>query len=160
MNESQVEERTQQILDEMRPSTIEMTANRPIPNSSQFPDMLLDQVMGLLEPSEWVAVSYIARRTFGFKRGKDKISRDQLCNGLVVDGERKDWGTGLSATTVSKALKFPKEIGLVIEQRTKYESYFSLQLDHTKIDWEKLARRRAEKDRAPSWCPARKARTE
>jgi hypothetical protein len=141
-----IAKRTQQILDEMRLSTIEVKANGLIPNSVQFPNLLLDQVMGLLEPSEWVVISYIARRTFGFKRERDKISRDQLCNGLVVDGEHKDWGTGLSISTVNKAIEFLKKIGLVIEQRTKYESYFSLQLDHNKIDWEELARRRAEKE--------------
>jgi hypothetical protein len=142
----EIAQRTQQILDEMQLRTIEINGSGMIPNSSQIPDMLFDQVEGLVTPEEWKVISYIARRTFGFKRRRDKIGRSQLSGGLVIDGERRDWGTGLSENAVRKALQFPTQIGLVVEHPGRYEPSFEIQTDHQKVDWEALARRRAEKE--------------
>jgi hypothetical protein len=142
----EITQRTQQILDEMQLRTIEINGSGMIPNSSQIPDMLFDQVEGLVTPEEWKVISYIARRTFGFKRRRDKIGRTQLSGGLVIDGERKDWGTGLSENAVRKALKFPIQIGLIVEHPGRYEPSFEIQTDHQKVDWAALARRRAEKE--------------
>lgn len=49
---------------------------------------------------------YICRRTFGFKKDTDDISIEQMVSGITrKDGERLDYGTGLSRPSVTKAVQ-------------------------------------------------------
>jgi hypothetical protein len=75
-----------------------------IPNSTQVPDVILDQWMSELSGAEFKVVMYVARRTYGFGRDSDDISINQICRGIRRrDGTRLDQGTGLSRSGVKAA---------------------------------------------------------
>lgn len=78
----------------------------PNPNTTPFPDILLDQVMHRVSPAEWKVLCYIVRRTYGFEKPEgDRISLKQMENGIVArDGRRLDHGTGLSRSGLIKCL--------------------------------------------------------
>src|SRR5215472_6530931 len=75
-----------------------------IPNSTQIPDLILDQWMCELSGAEFKVLMYIARRTYGFGRDSDDISINQICRGICRrDGTQLDRGTGLSRSGVKEA---------------------------------------------------------
>ena len=77
------------------------------PGYTVFPNELLDWIVPLLSEAEYRVLTYLIRRTFGFKKSQDSVSLDQICDGLVDQGSdlRFDRGTGLSKTAARKALK-------------------------------------------------------
>src|SRR5919106_799613 len=54
-----------------------------VPNSTQVPDTLFDELLSELSGAELKVVLYIIRRTFGFKRQTDTISISQLLHGIT-----------------------------------------------------------------------------
>lgn len=87
-------------------------------NGTTFPDALLDKVMANLTGAEFKVLAYIVRRTFGFKKGSDTISLEQICNGVRRgDGRTIDAGTGLSKKTAIAALRGLEEKGVILAQR-------------------------------------------
>ena len=77
-----------------------------MPNSTPVPDTLFDELLAELSGAELKIVLYIIRRTFGFKRQSDKISLNQLINGITTrDGRVLDRGTGLARDSVAKAVR-------------------------------------------------------
>jgi len=88
------------------------------PTYTQTPDEIFDWIAPLLSEPELRVLLYIIRRTFGFKKGADAISIDQMCNGIVTrDGKRLDYGTGLSRSPVQKALRTLREKNVILAQR-------------------------------------------
>ena len=86
-----------------------------IPNSTQVPDVIIDQWMAVLSGAEFKVLLYIARRTYGFGKEADNISLNQLANGIRRrDGTQLDRGTGLSRTGVKEACKGLIQKGLLI----------------------------------------------
>jgi hypothetical protein len=78
------------------------------------PDYIEDNLAPLLEEGELRVFSYIARRTFGFKKLQDELSLDQICNGIVKKtGERMDRGAGVEERTARKALKSLQAFGVI-----------------------------------------------
>lgn len=75
-----------------------------IPNFTQVPNVVLDSIMSDLNESELKVLLYICRRTYGFHKEKDAISLSQLTDGIIVNGERLDKGTGLSKRAVVSAI--------------------------------------------------------
>jgi hypothetical protein len=85
-----------------------------IPNSTQIPDLILDFWLSELSGAELKVVFYIARRTFGFGKQSDNISLTQLCSGITKrDGTILDTGTGLSRSSVARAVKTLEEQGII-----------------------------------------------
>src|SRR5215210_205141 len=77
-----------------------------LPTTTAIPDEIFDELMAELSGAELKVLLYICRRTFGFKKEKDKISLNQIANGIVTrDGRVLDKGTGLSKRHVQRALK-------------------------------------------------------
>lgn len=77
-----------------------------VPNSTQVPDTLFDELLPELSGAELKVVLYIIRRTFGFKRQSDTISLSQLLQGIrKKNGEVLDRGTGLAKPTLLRALR-------------------------------------------------------
>jgi hypothetical protein len=71
-----------------------------VPNSTQVPDTLFDELMPDLSGAELKCLLYIIRRTFGFKKQTDTISINQMLGGITkLNGEELDRGTGLSKPT-------------------------------------------------------------
>jgi phage replication O-like protein O len=91
-----------------------------LPTTTPTPDEIFDVWMADLSHPELKVLLYIVRRTLGFKKDADRISIDQMCNGIVKhNGERLDKGTGLKRTAVTDALRSLKERGL-IESTTQF----------------------------------------
>jgi phage replication O-like protein O len=88
-----------------------------IPNSTQIPDVILDQWMADLSGAELKVVLYVARRTFGFGKTSDNISLSQIANGIKKrDGVILDRGTGLSVSSVARAIKTLEEQNILIRR--------------------------------------------
>lgn len=91
-----------------------------VPNSTQVPDMLFDELMADLSGAELKVVLYIIRRTFGFKKAKDSISLSQMVSGITTkDGKVLDRGTGLGKASVARAVKTLEEKGIIVRNRQK-----------------------------------------
>src|SRR5262249_38776183 len=86
-------------------ATLDRTMARALsPNSTQVPDIILDQWMAMLTGAEFKVLLYIARRTYGFGKEADNISLNQLASGIRRrDGTILDRGTGLSRSGVKGA---------------------------------------------------------
>jgi hypothetical protein len=92
-----------------------------VPNSTQVPDALFDELLADLSGAETKTVLYIIRRTFGFKKHNDAISINQMLEGITKkNGEVLDRGTGLSRPTLIKALKGLADKNVIIPLR-KYD---------------------------------------
>src|SRR5262249_29108165 len=76
------------------------------PNYTQVPDELFDELLADLSGAELKVLLYVMRRTFGFKKGSDRISKSQLENGIKrLNGEPLDRGTGLSRRAIRLAVQ-------------------------------------------------------
>jgi phage replication O-like protein O len=89
------------------------------PRYTPTPDALFDWVMAGLNGAELKVLLYIVRRTFGFKKDSDRITQDQICNGITrADGSRLDLGTQLSRSTVQAALASLEQKQLIEVKRS------------------------------------------
>jgi hypothetical protein len=75
------------------------------PNTTPVPDELFDKLLPILSGAELKILLYVIRRTFGFKKGSDRISKSQLEHGITKsDGSTLDGGTGLSRRAIRLAI--------------------------------------------------------
>jgi hypothetical protein len=89
-----------------------------VPNSTQVPDTLFDELLAELSGAELKVVLYIIRRTFGFKRQSDTISISQLLHGITKkNGEVLDRGTGLAKPTLLRALRSLTQRAIILPTR-------------------------------------------
>ena len=87
-------------------------------HASQAYELLSEQVMHLCNGAEWKLVTFIARRTIGFGKEFDRMSIDQICNGIQTrDGRRIDHGTGLSRRAAGTACTRLAERSLIVSGR-------------------------------------------
>ena len=85
------------------------------PNFTSVADEFFDVLAPRLNGGEVKALLYIVRRTFGFKKERDNISLSQMLNGIVKkNGERLDFGTGLSRPSLCRALKTLTEKKVIV----------------------------------------------
>jgi phage replication O-like protein O len=113
-------------------------ARQLIPNSTQIPDVILDRWMAELSGAEFKVLLYIARRTYGFGKDSDRISLSQIADGIVRrDGTVLDRGTGISRSSVARALNSLEERNIVIRSLNFAES--GLEYDEStyriNLDW-------------------------
>lgn len=86
-----------------------------VPNSTQIPDVILDDWMAVLSGAELKVLLYVARRTYGFGKDADNISLNQIAAGMFRrDGTPLNRGTGLSRSGVKVACNSLIEKGLLI----------------------------------------------
>jgi phage replication O-like protein O len=89
-----------------------------VPNYTQVPDELFDQLLAILTGAELKVLLYVMRRTFGFKKGSDVISKSQLENGIQKrNGEILDSGTGLSRRAIRLAIDSLVEMNILLKHR-------------------------------------------
>jgi|GEM_PF-2586325 len=98
-----------------------------IPNFTQIPNVLLDEVLPDLSKGELKVLLYIARKTYGFHKVKDKISLSQLENGVAG----YDKGTGLNRETVIISVDRLEKINLIIVDRSKQINEYEINLSFT-----------------------------
>jgi phage replication O-like protein O len=85
------------------------------------PDELFDELLADLSGAELKVLLYIIRRTFGFKKGSDRISKAQLEKGIQrADGTILDRGTGLSRRAIRLAVDSLIDQGILLKY--SYES--------------------------------------
>lgn len=79
-----------------------------VPNSYCTPNAFVDKIMHLLEPKEWVVLSFVCRHIFGWKDKIESrtaaISISMLVNGFPTSKGDYYFGCGLSRPTVAKVL--------------------------------------------------------
>jgi phage replication O-like protein O len=93
------------------------------PNTTQIPNEVFDTLMPQLSGGELKVLLYICRRTFGFRKGSDRISLTQIAHGITTKGGRVlDQGTGLSKRHVINALKALEKKNIIIITRTVDET--------------------------------------
>ena len=74
-----------------------------LPNSFQTPNFFVDECMSLLTGNEFKCLSFLSRKTFGWQKRSDRISKSQIMA-----------ATGLANETVDKAMNSLVEFGLVL----------------------------------------------
>ncbi len=88
------------------------------PNTTQVPDEFFDVLSPHLSGSEVKVLLYIIRRTFGFKKDRDNISLSQMLNGIIKkNGERLDFGAGMSKPSLCRALRTLTEKEIIFPTR-------------------------------------------
>jgi hypothetical protein len=81
------------------------------------PDLVFDELMPRLSEAEFKVLCYIIRRTKGFKKDADAISRQQLVKGITRrDGTPLDHGTGMSDSSVGRGIKGLLEKGIILAE--------------------------------------------
>lgn len=142
-----------------------MTSETFIPNSTQIPNDYVDKYMAFLTPEEWKVLTYAARRIFGFQKRQDRISLTQFSEGISrKDGERLDYGTGLTLHSTRKAVDGLVAAGLLVQLEPASMNHtpalYALQLEPERVRMDYLQNRREAK-RAVNVArmnPARSAR--
>lgn len=93
-----------------------------LPNTTQIPNVMIDEWMSHLTGSEFKVVMYVARRTYGFLKSEDSISLSQMANGIRrKDGTVLDKGTGLSKSSVTRAAKTLEDKKVLIRSQHSSE---------------------------------------
>lgn len=112
-------------------------------NTTQFPNVLTDQIMPLVSGNEWKVIHYGVRYALGH-RSADTLSVAQLARGRQADdGAWLDRGTGLSEDEVKACLAFLcDEVHLFLrEDRPRKPHGYRLTSDLSSINWDALNRR-------------------
>ena len=123
-----------------------------IPNSFQYPNILVDQLAHLLTPEENVVLNKAVREILGWhnriEERKAPISLSVFVNGKVKkDGTRLCHGCGLGLGVVRKALAKLNEYNILIKigRPTQDGQLYWLQSDDGKISWPELEVRHSKK---------------
>ena len=113
--------------------------NKIIPNSFQTPNFFVDECMAYLSGNEIKCVIFLARKTFGWQKRSDRISKPQLIE-----------ATGLNGETLDGCMNYLMTIGLVLrlhENNARNEGIeWALQLDDEKIRFDLLKERKAKQE--------------
>ena len=113
--------------------------NKIIPNSFQTPNFFVDECMAYLSGNEIKCVIFLARKTFGWQKRSDRISKPQLIE-----------ATGLNGETLDGCMNYLMTIGLVLrlhENNARNEGIeWALQLDDEQIRFDLLKERKAKQE--------------
>ncbi len=106
-----------------------------IPNTFQTPNILTDEVMSLLTGNEVKCCLLIIRKTFGWHKRSDRISKSQIIE-----------ATGLGETAVDSSMDALVKFGLVLRVAENNPAQnigveWALQLDSNLIQWTDLKMR-------------------
>lgn len=109
-------------------------------NTTQFPDILTDQVMPLVSGHEWKVIHYGVRYALGY-RATETLTIAQIAFGRQKEnGEWADRGTGLSEAEVQECLAYLCDVVHLFlrEDRPRRPLGYRLNLDLSSIDWTAL----------------------
>jgi hypothetical protein len=113
------------------------------PNTTQFPDILTDQVMPLVTGNEWKVIHYGVRYALGH-RSTDTLTIAQIAHGRQADdGAWIDRGAGLSEADVKECLAYLCDVVHIFlrEDRPRRPLGYRLNLDLSSINWATLQER-------------------
>lgn len=104
--------------------------NKLIPNSTQIPNVILDLIIPKISEAEAKCLLYVCRRTYGFHKERDRISLSQFVDGLKDrNGNKLDYGAGLSRPAVVEALRNLIGAGIVNVIKTNSGNYYEINLN-------------------------------
>jgi phage replication O-like protein O len=113
--------------------------NKIIPNSFQTPNFFVDECMPYLTGNEIMCVIFLARKTFGWQKRSDRISKSQIIQ-----------ATGLNAETIDSCMEALVRSGIVLrvqENNARNEGVeWALQLDDHGIRFDWLKQRKADRE--------------
>ena len=113
--------------------------NKIIPNSFQAPNFFVDECMPYLTGNEIMCVIFLARKTFGWQKRSDRISKSQIVQ-----------ATGLNAETIDSCMEALVKSGVVLrvkENNARNEGVeWALQLDDQKIRFDWLKQRKTDRE--------------
>lgn len=105
-------------------------SNLLIPNSTQVPHVITDVLIPLLPDAEARCLLYIARRTYGFRKVRDRISFTQFESGMTdKGGSQLDYGTGMARSSVSRGINGLIKLGIVLCDKKKSGSFYEINLE-------------------------------
>ena len=88
------------------------------PSYTMVPDELFDELLPDLSGAELKVLLFVVRRTFGFKRDRDRISLAQMLHGITTrEGRVLHRGVGLSKPTLLGALRSLQAKGVLLAER-------------------------------------------
>jgi phage replication O-like protein O len=100
------------------------------PNFTQFPNVIIDELLPILSNAELKCICYIVRRTYGFQRDTDKISLSQFEKGLISHtGLRLDYGTGISKRSIIRALKSLENRNIIFSDNKYNHKTYGINLE-------------------------------
>lgn len=100
------------------------------PNFTQFPNVILDELLSELSDAELKCICYIVRRTYGFQRETDKIALSQFETGLIShNGVRLDYGTGMSKRSIIRALKSLEDRSIIFSDNKYNHKTYGINLN-------------------------------
>lgn len=111
--------------------------SRIIPNSFQMPNLLVDDLQCLLTGNEFKLVTIICRKTFGWHKRSDRISKSQLIE-----------LSGLGDATVDECMIALVKYGIVVRVSENVNNAgveWAIQSDDSKIDFDGLQQRDSER---------------
>lgn len=116
---------------------MESQGNAFIPNSYQTPNILVDEIMPLLTPEEWVVLSFAVRHILGWKdsvvsrRNRISLSTFQHC--------------GMGSNAIRRALTSLNRYRILrrIGKPTQEGQLWQLAFDSPQVDWDGLRARQA-----------------
>ena len=94
------------------------------PTFTPIPDIVYDVLLKLLSTGGYLALRYICRHTFGYKKREDDISINQMLNGIISKtGVRIDNGCGIKGRkTLINSLRELEKFGIVSTKKNKSKS--------------------------------------
>jgi hypothetical protein len=125
-----------------------------IPNTLQYPNFYVDQLMWLLTPEENTVLMFAARQILGWDDTRESrlasIAVSVFCDGYKVHGQQVTYGTGLSRQTVVDALESLCHYGILerFSMGGSRGAEYKINIDATWIKMAELRERRVEKDKA------------
>lgn len=92
-----------------------LTMNNFIPNSTQVPNIIMDDYMSKLNGAELKVLIFFIRQRYGFQKYKGEFSYSisQIMNGITYGDKKVCNGTGLSNRAVLNAIEKLKKYNLV-----------------------------------------------
>ena len=89
-----------------------------IPNSTQVPNFLMDELLPIVDSAGWKIISFICRKTYGWQKREDRISLSQF-----------ESGTGVSRPWLVKTLGRLTSSGLLLKTRSQRGDVYGLNLE-------------------------------
>lgn len=120
-----------------------------VPNSFQTPNIFVDRLMPLLEPSEFIVLMFATRHILGWDDVRDRRANMSLT--AFEKGHRGQPGCGLGRPAIQEALKRLEDFGLlrrVGKPSSTKGQLWELALEESAVQWSALKGRRAEKQAA------------
>lgn len=122
-----------------------------IPNTLQYPNFYVDELMCLLTPEENMVLMFASRQILGWDDTRDSL-KARIALSVFSDGYKsntgfRNCGTGLSVATIKKCLDSLCEFNILVRHDTNNDgTEYSINFSRDSINLYELGKRKQEKD--------------